>query len=167
MVERYSYDVFGEPNRVSGVGNPYMFTGRRYDSETELYYYRARYYNPHIGRFLQTDPVGYEEGLNLYTYCQNNPINFVDPYGLGIKEWFKKSWIKKFIDWLVELIKSCGPAGGSGGEAALKGTIAIKAYKSIVDKYCEDALGAIVDPNCEKLKKIVESTGDPKDGVGK
>jgi uncharacterized protein RhaS with RHS repeats len=55
IVERYSYDVFGEPNRVSGVGNPYFFTGRQYDSESGLYYYRARCYNPEIGRFLQTD----------------------------------------------------------------------------------------------------------------
>jgi len=56
IVERYSYDVFGEPNRTSDVNNPYMFTGRRYDDETGLYYYRARYYAYDIGRFLQPDP---------------------------------------------------------------------------------------------------------------
>jgi len=58
------------------LGNPYMFTGRRFDLETGLYYYRARYYNPYIGRFLQTDPIGYG-----YGYCGNNPIGFVDPSG--------------------------------------------------------------------------------------
>jgi hypothetical protein len=42
IVERYSYDVFGEPNRVSNLNNPYLFTGRRYDSESDLYYYRVR-----------------------------------------------------------------------------------------------------------------------------
>jgi RHS repeat-associated protein len=76
--ERYSYDVFGEPNRVSNLNNPYMFTGRRYDSETDLYYYRARYYKPEIGRFLQTDPIGYLAGLNMYTYCGNNPLNWME-----------------------------------------------------------------------------------------
>ncbi len=82
VVERYSYDVFGEPNRVSGVNNPYLFTGRRYDDETGLYYYRARYYKPEIGRFLQSDPIGYAGGLNMYAYVGNNPINGIDPWGL-------------------------------------------------------------------------------------
>ena len=64
------------------IGNPYMFTGRRFDLETGLYYYRARYYNPQIGRFLQTDPIGYSNGINWYAYCGNNSTNMVDPSGL-------------------------------------------------------------------------------------
>jgi RHS repeat-associated protein len=63
-----------------------MFTGRRFDFETGLYYYRARYYNPYIGRFLQTDPVGYDDGLNWYAYCGNNPIVYVDPFGTKLDE---------------------------------------------------------------------------------
>ncbi len=90
-METYSYDVFGEPTirdanddiiADSNFGNPYMFTSRRYDPEAGLYYYRARYYAHDIGRFLQPDPIGYTDGLNMYAYCGNNPINFVDPFGL-------------------------------------------------------------------------------------
>ena len=81
--QSYEYSVYGQvaaedPNHT----NPYMFTGRRFDFETGLYYYRARYYNPYIGRFLQTDPVGYGNGINWYAYCRNNPLNYVDPSGL-------------------------------------------------------------------------------------
>jgi len=80
-VESYTYDAFGQPDSVSTIGNRFMFTGREYDAETELYYYRARYYDPKIGRFLQRDQVGYSDSTNLYQYCFNNPTNFVDPSG--------------------------------------------------------------------------------------
>ena len=82
IVERYSYSVFGEPSQVSDVNNPYLFTGRRFDPETRLYHYRARAYAYDIGRFLQTDPIGYADGINWYTYCGNNPVGLVDPFGL-------------------------------------------------------------------------------------
>jgi RHS repeat-associated protein len=82
-VEVYEYDVYGRVGATdANHPNRFMFTGREYDKETGLYYYRARYYNPQIGRFLQTDPVGYGAGMNLYAYCGNNSTNCIDPSGL-------------------------------------------------------------------------------------
>jgi len=103
IVERYSYDVFGEPNRTSDVNNPYLFTSRRYDSEAGLYYYRARYYACDIGRFLQPDLIGYNEGMNMYSYVGNNPLAWVDPLGLckgGLTKWdrFKIASLERLSD---------------------------------------------------------------------
>jgi RHS repeat-associated protein len=80
-VEKYAYTLYGKPAVQSTVGNPYMFTGRRLDTETGLYYYRARYYDPNLRRFIETDPIGYVAGINLYAYVFNNPLNYIDPYG--------------------------------------------------------------------------------------
>jgi RHS repeat-associated protein len=66
------------------VGNTTLFTGRRYEPETGLYHYRARFYSPKLGRFLQPDPIGYAGGINVYAYCMNDPLNATDPTGLDI-----------------------------------------------------------------------------------
>src|SRR6202789_4206540 len=84
----YTYDAYGNcfiaVAACSSVGEPYKFTGRRYDAETGLYYYRARYYDPEKGRFLQTDPVRYDADLNLYTYVGNDPTYKLDPTGMVV-----------------------------------------------------------------------------------
>jgi RHS repeat-associated protein len=76
----YSYDPFGGPNVTTGIR--FRYTGQQWLQELGLYYYKARFYSPVLGRFLQTDPVGYQSDLNLYAYVENNPINRTDPPGL-------------------------------------------------------------------------------------
>jgi RHS repeat-associated protein len=63
------------------VSNPFQFTGREFDPETGLYFYRARYYDPSTGRFLSEDPIGFNAGSNFYRYVYNDPVVFLDPSG--------------------------------------------------------------------------------------
>jgi len=65
----------------SNVNNTITFTGRRYDSESGLYYYRNRMYSPNLGRFISKDPKGYVDGMNLYAYVKNNPLKYLDAFG--------------------------------------------------------------------------------------
>jgi RHS repeat-associated protein len=84
VVKTYTYKSFGEIHAESGsLVQPFTFTGREYDPESGLYYYRARYYDPRAGRFLTKDPIGFLGGhINLYRYVGNNPLNHIDPRGL-------------------------------------------------------------------------------------
>jgi RHS repeat-associated protein len=84
------YDTWGNPLQGSEIAG-YAFTGREWDPESGLYYYRARYYDPKIGRFLSEDPIPIalrtHEEVNPYAYVMNRPINAVDPSGLSARSY--------------------------------------------------------------------------------
>lgn len=78
---QYRYDPYGATVASGDASsNSFQYTGRENDG-TGLYYYRARYYNPSLGRFISEDPIGLEGGPNLYVYVGNDPINLVDSTG--------------------------------------------------------------------------------------
>ena len=98
VVERMRYDAYGaatvldsdfssDADGASDVENPYTFTGRRLDTESDLMQYRNRYYDPGLGRFISRDPLGYVDTLGLFVYAGNNPAHRADPMGDKWWEW--------------------------------------------------------------------------------
>lgn len=82
LANTYAYDSFGKLTGSSGsLANPFRHTGREFDSETNLYFYRARYYEPSIGRFISEDPIQFKGGINFFNCVDGNPTNFRDPSG--------------------------------------------------------------------------------------
>jgi RHS repeat-associated protein len=80
----YTYDSFGKLNASTGsIVNRFQYTGRDFDAETGLYNDRARYYSTNSGRFISEDPIGFDGGVNFYSYVGNRAPNFDDPRGLS------------------------------------------------------------------------------------
>jgi RHS repeat-associated protein len=94
-VVRYTYDAYGNityqtSNQTIGTINPYKYREYRYDSEIKMYYLNSRFYNPKAGRFLNADGLFGQTGdilsTNMYAYCANNPVMYLDPSGLLTEE---------------------------------------------------------------------------------
>ena len=151
IVEGYKYDAYGRPTvyqpgtngvvdfggddiitpgGLSAVGNPYLFTGRRYDPETGLYHYRTRYFDAMAGRFITRDFIGtWGEVLNVgnaYSYVGNSPISLLDPLGLQnerrVTDWMDKEYQQQLKELFArqqgkKKIENCGDCFWAGATA--------------------------------------------------
>jgi RHS repeat-associated protein len=87
IAAHYEYDPFEVLLKSSGSmanENPFRFSTKYYDTETDLYYYGYRYYSAQLGRWINRDPIEEEGGFNLYGFVENDPIDYIDPIGEDI-----------------------------------------------------------------------------------
>jgi RHS repeat-associated protein len=121
IVEQYSYDPYGTTTAsVSGFDNPYQYTGRENDGDG-LYYYRARYYAPAMGRFISEDPLNFASGSsNFYAYVGGNPISYLDPLGLQCTTAQRiLQVVQKFVEAHVDDTITFDAGDGFGVEGSL------------------------------------------------
>ena len=141
---QYWYDAWGNHKVVDSNGNaitnanhignlnPFRYRGYYFDRETGLYFLQTRYYDPEIGRFLNRDSVAYADpqtinGLNLYAYCLNNPVAYVDPTGSTALGFLALLAISSFASWIITNVFGEDIAGGvssviNGGTAIYTGS---------------------------------------------
>ena len=171
VAKSYAYDAYGNlVDQTGTVDQPYTYTGGELDSETGLYYYRARAYDPIIARFFQVDPLGFDSGdVNLYTYVKNNPSNFIDPFGE-----LKRSPHRPIRPPLTRILYGnyCGP-GSRGGvpindlDAACKdhddcyGKLGLQGFDAFKDNSSEQSCSLKDECDrdlCERAKKFGPKT---------
>ena len=141
-VAEYVYDAWGNctvTTNVNGYGtrNPFRYRGYYFDTDLNLYYLLSRYYDPKTGRFINADSLDYLDpktinGLNLYAYCRNNPIMYVDPYGTDICYTWGDD---EGYDPEDELLKSGGGGGGGNAGNAASGSYSGSAYGGYTSAY--------------------------------
>ena len=162
VTESATYDSFGR-TISSNLTTRYGFTGRETDEATGLMYYRARFYDPQIGRFTSEDPIGFAGGINSYSYVGNSPNNLVDPLGLQASSPFNdhilvelerlhKNFNRPLPNGNIEFLQ----AGGSYGKKS-EGRVFRTIWSIALSKRCQDAFkkAGLQDPLTSIQKGIV------------
>jgi RHS repeat-associated protein len=169
----YSYSPYGDSAGTGTAATPLQYTGRENDGATGLYYYRARYYSPTIGRFISEDPIGLAGGTNFYGYVDGDPIQERDPRGecpwcaavaigatVGLVQSVVNGWISGDRDWRTLTLDAATGAisGGAAGAVAGFGLPALVARAFIGaggEAYRHIGIGAITgcfeDPKLDIL----------------
>jgi RHS repeat-associated protein len=143
LAQTYTFDSFGKQTASSGsLTNPFQYTGREFDTETNLQFSRARYYDPATGRFISEDPARFTESTNFYPYVGNNPLTYKDPFGQGI------------VDCAAELAKLAYLEGVKAGR------LAEQAASSCKDKGHQKAINQIQNAIDNQKARVARHCAD-------
>ena len=153
IVVKYAYDAWGyhtvydsngnintDKNFIGNI-NPFRYRSYYYDTETKLYFLKTRYYDPEVGRFISPDSIEYLDpetinGLNLYAYCNNNPVSNVDPN--GNKWWNILAWIGVGLVVAAITVLTAGMAG-----AVISGVAGGIIYGAAIGTLALGSIGAV------------------------
>lgn len=138
VVWRADYEPFGKANiTTSTVTMNLRLPGQYFDSETGLHYNYFRDYDPATGRYLQSDPIGLDGGINVYAYASNNPVNRIDPDGLADISGFTRHGVNQAIN------RGVSPSAMIG---AVRDPIAIRIMDNGTIRYTGDAAVVVLNP---------------------
>ncbi len=131
LLNRYEYDAWGNLTlEEEQVSNRFKYTGEQFDAITQQYYLRARFYNPVHARFIQEDTYR-GDGLNLYTYCANNPVGYVDPSRHEKNLLLDKEQVQQRVDEYVEAKRAGLDTGIVPSAIVAQGNAVIKALEAV------------------------------------
>ncbi len=177
LTATYTYDAFGNTTATEGIHNPFRYTGREHDTETGLYYYRARYYDPSIGRFLSEDPIRFWGGIDFYKYANNQPTNQTDPSGevpfpiIFWGNWCGPNWTGgRFEQYDPSHAKIDGyykePVGGKGGADYVCQKHDVCYYQCRHDNPCDKGKRTKCMSNCDSVLVANMPTTGPGPVIG-
>ena len=146
----YTYNDTTIINRFIAFKNPFRYRSYYYDFETNLYYLNSRYYDPETGRFINADDINYADaesgnGLNLYAYCVNNPINFTDENGHAWWDWLVSIFVAIAVIVAIVVVSVVTAGIGTAIAGALGGGVAATIFGSAIGGAITGAItGAIM-----------------------